>query len=58
MNCGTCRWFNPTHTSPVSTDECRRNAPIFGGPYGQTNWPRVTKDDWCGEYEEKKDVTS
>ena len=52
--CETCKWFVDAHTSPEDLSVCRRHAPIIadcGIHYpAATLWPRVTKQDWCGEY--------
>ena len=52
--CETCKWFFVPHTSPLDSSECRRRAPLImdrGIHYSLvTLWPKVTKQDGCGEY--------
>jgi hypothetical protein len=54
--CSTCRFFR--------NQECHRHPPtVQSGTWGcyifmlntdSTEWPSVSNDDWCGEYEANK----
>jgi hypothetical protein len=47
--CETCVFFRARKGAAIG--ECRRNAPATG-PARLAAWPRVRKDDSCGEYDE------
>jgi hypothetical protein len=59
-SCETCSFFS------AAEKECRIRAPnvipvsvrqespaILPIVYGQTKWPAVTANDWCGEWKKK-----
>ena len=43
MTCSSCAFYND------AAGECRRNAPIPVGRRQYAQWPKVRKDDWCGQ---------
>jgi hypothetical protein len=54
QNCGNCLFFYKMGSSYI----CRRHPPVVMMMPNENNtitdWPRVIRDDWCGEYNEKK----
>ena len=53
-SCGSCRFFI-AHSNDVN-GQCRRRSPmIVNGPYAY-EWPVVDPEEWCGEYEPKKEI--
>lgn len=65
--CATCRFFHWSTATSVTTSygECRRRAPVImdrGYDHAHqgrvhestTEWPMVTGEHWCGEYEAKR----
>lgn len=68
MNCSECRWWNRDgmmtmlttwitsegeKTSLVQLGQCRRRSPHHC-EHKNAEWPRTAAEDWCGEWEEKK----
>ena len=52
MNCETCAfWIAVPHRGG---GKCCRYAPRPDAPKGDTQWPRTAPEDWCGEWEEKR----
>lgn len=62
--CENCRFFAFDHGDRVNNGQCRRRAPQADGMsvdrgYGvetTRRWPKVYKDEWCGEYENNPDL--
>lgn len=68
--CKTCKFWpinqygsgNGGYNTDGGYSQCRRRAPIFTGDARRdsyfagkgTAWPYTAKDDWCGEWEERK----
>lgn len=48
--CKYCRVRDPRRPPPIY--ECRRSPPVV--TQGHDGWPRVSQEDWCGEWEERK----
>jgi len=49
VSCNSCRFFDGS--------ECRINPPsvlIDGNSRLYTYWPRVSRDDWCGQHESEE----
>ncbi len=63
--CKDCKWWDYIDSENVDNTggfgECKRNAPL---PYHipdsnvgiSVKWPVTDDDDWCGEFEDKKQV--
>lgn len=54
--CSNCKFFRPIEASPTRGGECHRNPPNLEHVSGMGKFPRVNREDWCGEYRPK--VTS
>lgn len=52
--CRTCKFleFEGADRGDAASGECRRYAPQPGLSAESANWPRVSWDDWCGEWQE------
>ena len=50
--CDNCKHY----LRPITRKEgeCRRHAPIIVVGLG-TKWPRVSGNEWCGDWEERND---
>ena len=48
--CEKCRFFDANFGG--LTGECRKNSPILHN--GETRWPMVAMNEWCGDFETKK----
>jgi hypothetical protein len=42
--CEICLYFE------ADRGECRRHAPTTTAAWSSTFWPKVSKNDWCGEF--------
>jgi len=55
--CGKCRFFEDAEFSD-GFGECHRHAPRCTGAEPGSNdlavWPVISSDDWCGEFEERR----
>lgn len=63
FTCCDCRWwdFRPTEDAEAREDEkavgyCRRMPPSRRDK-GIGGWPVSFRDDWCGEYTHKDDIS-
>lgn len=63
MNCKNCRWFQERRLDFSEAEgDCRVRAPVRlqkcydqgGESFPVDGWPRVRKDDFCGEFETKQ----
>lgn len=59
--CGTCKFHGYGRTSAeVHSNCCRRHAPLITGGLhtdAMTVWPKISVDDWCGEYQPRQPTT-
>lgn len=54
--CGNCRFFRLNTSLAHGVGACRRRPPVWTGPdemnaEGMFAFPRVSQDNWCGEWE-------
>lgn len=50
MRCGECEYLYVRPGIDLCEGTCRRNAPIGAGTASRFVWPRISLDDWCGEF--------
>jgi hypothetical protein len=58
--CNNCRFCHVELTGDITVSiQCRRYAPRklhgVGTGYESDRWPVIAPDDWCGEFEPKKE---
>lgn len=51
-NCGCCLFYSER----LGFSECHRNPPVHVDGSGDElgAWPKITEEDWCGEFKESK----
>lgn len=62
-HCGNCRFFRLNTALAPGVGACRRRPPVWTGPddvnaEGMFAFPRVSQDNWCGEWEPRGEVPS